>query len=200
MRVGGTESIKVDIRLVAATNSDLEAAVEQGRFRSDLYYRLKVVTLRIPPLRERADDIPLLANHFLRMFAQDNGREGMRFHTEAMHALVAAPWEGNVRELRNLVESLVVLTPGSEITLADMPEEYRIPDAKAPSVEAGQSVRRDASVGVTMDEIERQAILRALAQTRGNRTQAAEMLGIGLRTLQRKLKEYREAGKAEDPS
>jgi DNA-binding NtrC family response regulator len=111
MRVGGTETIKVDIRLVAATNSDLEAAVERGAFRNDLYYRLKVVTLRIPPLRERREDIPLLANHFLAIFAKENDRDGMKFAPDALRAIVSARWEGNVRELRNLVESLVVLTP-----------------------------------------------------------------------------------------
>jgi len=99
MRVGGGETISVDIRLIAATNQDLEAAVERGRFRSDLYYRLKVVTLRIPPLRERREDIPQLVNHFLELFARENGRQGMRFAPEALRALVQAPWEGNVREL-----------------------------------------------------------------------------------------------------
>jgi DNA-binding NtrC family response regulator len=125
MRVGGTENIKVDIRLIAATNADLEAAVEAGRFRNDLYYRLKVVTLRIPPLAERREDIPLLLRHFLEIYARENGREGMRFSPEAMELLRHAPWEGNVRELRNLVESLVVLAPREEIVPEDLPEEYR---------------------------------------------------------------------------
>ena len=215
MRVGGTETIKVDIRLLAATNSDLESAVEQGRFRSDLYYRLKVVTLRIPPLRERREDIPVLANHFLMQFARENGREGMRFTPDAMKALWEARWEGNVRELRNLVESLVVLAPSAEIALGDLPEEYRAgarsaaggerdspsgPRPSGPTVSGGVEVPP-----LTMDEIERRAILAALERTGGNRTQAAEILGIGLRTLQRKLKEYRlagrpaEAGATEDP-
>ena len=125
MRVGGTETIKVDIRLIAATNSDLETAVERGSFRNDLYYRLKVVTLRIPPLRERREDIPLLANHFLTTFAKENDRDGMRFAPDAMRALVNARWEGNVRELRNVVESLVVLTPTAEIRLIELPEELK---------------------------------------------------------------------------
>jgi DNA-binding NtrC family response regulator len=200
MRVGGTETIKVDIRLLAATNADLESAVEQGKFRSDLYYRLKVVTLKIPPLRDRQSDIPLLANHFLKGFATENDRPGMSFSADAMRALVDAPWEGNVRELRNLTESLVVLAPGDEIGLLDLPEEVRrgggtapagAPEAEGP---AGGS-DGDSPAGMTMDEIERRAILNALEQTGGNRTQAAEMLGIGLRTLQRKLKEYKMTGK-----
>jgi DNA-binding NtrC family response regulator len=200
MRVGGTETISVDIRLVAATNSDLEAAVDEGRFRSDLYYRLKVVTLKIPPLRERREDIPLLANHFLDMFAKENGREGMHISPDAMRAMVQTGWEGNVRELKNVIESLVVLAPGDEIRVEDLAPEY------GSSQDAGQGGAGITSVGpgsdadsgqaITMDEIERRAILDALEKTGGNRTQAAEMLGIGLRTLQRKLKEYRLAGRA----
>ncbi len=198
MRVGGTETIKIDMRLIAATNQDLEVAVEEGRFRSDLYYRLKVVTLEIPPLRDRREDIPLLANHFLTTFAEENGREGMRFSAEAMRVLVGARWEGNVRELKNLVESLVVLAPGEEIGVSDLPPDY-LEDAVAgtPRIGPPPAGSQEGGEELTMDEIERRAILDALRKTGGNRTQAAEKLGIGLRTLQRKLKEYREAGKAE---
>jgi len=135
MRVGGGETIKVDIRVVAATNSDLEAAVAEGRFRQDLYYRLKVVTLTIPPLRDRKDDIPLLLKHFLGIFGQENERENLRFTAEAMDSLVHARWEGNVRELRNLVESLVVLTPGDEIGVEDLPEEYRRAEPATPEAQ-----------------------------------------------------------------
>ncbi|HEX4824659.1 MAG TPA: sigma-54 dependent transcriptional regulator [Candidatus Polarisedimenticolaceae bacterium] len=204
MRVGGTENIRVDIRLVAATNADLEAAVERGAFRSDLYYRLKVVTLRIPPLRERREDIPLLATHFLTAFAKENEREGMKFAPEAMRALMEARWEGNVRELRNLVESLVVLTPTVEIGLQDLPDELRATQTSTGPAELdAATATRPAPPAtppgavLTMDEIERRAILAALERTGGNRTQAAEMLGIGLRTLQRKLKEYKVAGYAD---
>jgi DNA-binding NtrC family response regulator len=202
MRVGGTETIRVDIRLIAATNSDLEASVVKGTFRSDLYYRLKVVTLRIPPLRERREDIPLLVNHFFATFTKENGRDGLRITPEAMRVLVAAPWEGNVREVRNLAESLVVLTSGNEIRVEDLPAEMRSL-SPAPGVEprtpprppaAGDPTKPASTAGLTMDEIERRAIEDALERTGGNRTQAAEMLGIGLRTLQRKLKEYRVAG------
>jgi DNA-binding NtrC family response regulator len=206
MRVGGSETIRVDIRVIAATNADLESAVEEGKFRSDLYYRLKVVTLRIPPLRERREDIPLLARHFLSVYGKEYGRETMRFSADAMRRLVQAPWEGNVRELRNLVESLVVLAPQDEIRVEDLAEEYqrgeagpagepsrgRAPEAAAPSVTALAGPRES----LTMEEIERRAILDALEKTGGNRTQAAGLLGIGLRTLQRKLKEYRLAGKS----
>jgi DNA-binding NtrC family response regulator len=199
MRVGGTDTIRVEIRLVAATNADLEAAVERGAFRSDLYYRLKVVTLRIPPLRERREDIPLLATHFLATYAKENEREGMKFAPDAMRALVGARWEGNVRELRNVVESLVVLTPTVEIGLADLPDEFRAAGASADDPETPRDAQagEKSTASLTMDEIERRAILGALERTGGNRTQAAEMLGIGLRTLQRKLKEYKVAGYAD---
>ena len=207
MRVGGTETIKVDIRLIAAANQDPERLVEEGRFRNDLYYRLKVVTLRIPLLRERRDDIPLLANHFLQVFTKENGRENMRFSPKAMRALEASEWEGNVRELRNLIESLVILIPRNEITLEDLPEEYtqragadstpgELEEAEKPAAPAGSE--EILHPGLTMEEIERRAILDALDRTGGNRTQAAERLGIGLRTLQRKLKEYRMAGRTEE--
>jgi DNA-binding NtrC family response regulator len=200
MRVGGTQTIRVDIRVIAATNSDLEAAVEEGKFRNDLYYRLKVVTMRIPALRDRREDIPLLLKHFLGIYREENRRERLDFSADAMRLLVQAPWEGNVRELRNLVESLAVLAPQDEIRVEDLPDEYRgglEPGAARPSgatdaAEAGDPLEED---GLTMGEIERRAILRALEKTGGNRTRAAGMLGIGLRTLQRKLKEYRLAGK-----
>ena len=210
MRVGGSDIINVDIRLVAATNQDLEALVEKGRFRSELYYRLKVVTLKLPLLRERKDDIHLLANHFLQVYGKENSRENLRFSPEAMRALEAAAWEGNVRELRNLVESLVILIPRNEIALTDLPEEYlkgaeaglsRTVEEARPTQEEGAAAigsTQTLHAGPTMEEIERRAILDALDRTGGNRTQAAEMLGIGLRTLQRKLKEYRMAGKGEE--
>jgi DNA-binding NtrC family response regulator len=199
MRVGGTATIRVDIRVIAATNSDLEAAVEDGKFRSDLYYRLKVVTMRIPPLRERTEDIPVLLKHFLDWYGNEYGRQGLHFSSEAMGRLLRAPWEGNVRELRNLVESLTVLAPQDEIRVQDLPEEYRGQASSDPAdgepamTPAPGEPSGDASL--TMEEIERRAILSALEKTGGNRTRAAGLLGIGLRTLQRKLKEYRLAGK-----
>ncbi|MDX1388072.1 MAG: sigma-54 dependent transcriptional regulator [Acidobacteriota bacterium] len=208
MRVGGTETIRVDIRLIAATNQDLEARVEEGMFRNDLFYRLKVVTLKIPPLRDRVEDIPLLTNHFLQTFGRENGRDAMRFSPAAMKVLTGARWEGNVRELRNLVESLVILTPHDEITRDDLPPEYlaggTLEPARAGAPGDDPAGEGDPGpileTGLTMDEIERRAILGALEKTGGNRTQAAEMLGIGLRTLQRKLKDYRVAGKGEESS
>ncbi len=207
MRVGGSETIHVDIRMIAATNADLEAAVEAGRFRADLYYRLKVVTLKIPPIRERREDIALLAGHFLRQFSRENDREQLRFAPEALQRLVDAPWIGNVRELRNLIESLVVLTPRDEIEVQDLPEEYRDSwsvgseafTSAAPSVVPLTRVVNPPEAGgpKTMEEIERRAILDALERTGGNRRQAADILGIGLRTLHRRLKEYRISDKSD---
>ena len=191
MRVGGSELIEVDFRLVAATNRDLEKEVALGRFREDLYYRLKVVTLEIPPLRERPGDIPLLAEHYLRAFSEDHGKPPVAMAPEAMEALARYPWPGNVRELKNQIESLVVFHQGDQIRLKDLPYELRS-GASAPPAEG--RVQPRAGQPKTMAEIERQAILETLERTGGHRAEAAKMLEIGLRTLQRKLKEYRDEG------
>ncbi len=190
MRVGGTETITVDVRIITATNSDLEAKVAAGTFRSDLYYRLKVVTIRVPPLRERLEDIPLLAHRFFEMFKSENDRPLLQLSPEVLEALNEARWEGNVRELRNLIESLVVLADASirVLTLDHLPEQYRsrLPLPATAALSPAGSARR-------MEDIEKDAILRTLQQTGGNRTRAAEILGIGLRTLQRKLREYEQS-------
>jgi len=192
MRVGGSETLTVDVRIIAATNAALEQRVTEGRFRTDLYYRLKVVTLHIPPLRERPEDIPLLVNHFLDHYKRENSREDLTLSPAALRGLVGARWEGNVRELRNLIESLVVMATRPVIDVWDLPELYRQAGFAGAVPDSGDS----ASSGppTTMDQIEREAILRTLRETGGNRTRAAEILGIGLRTLQRKLKEYDEPG------
>ncbi len=195
MRVGGTEEVKVDVRVLAATNRDLGRMADGGGFRQDLYYRLAVVTLRIPSLRERAADIPLVAAYFLDRFARENGRKTPFLTAEALQVLKHAPWPGNVRELRNLMESLVILHAGEEIQAQHLPEELRRV-AREAEVGAGDSPLPAGGtlVGRTMEEIEREVILKTLERTAGNRTQAAEMLGIGLRTLQRKIKQYRAEG------
>ena len=197
MRVGGTGTIHVDVRILAATNADLENRVSVGAFRSDLYYRLKVVTIRIPPLRERPEDLPLLAHRFFSSFQAENDRPDLGLDPEVVEVLKRLRWDGNVRELRNLMESLVVLAPAgtTRIRVEDLPEPYRAVDG-LPRPRA-QAPLPDSGPPRTMDEIEKEAILRALQQTGGNRTRAAEILGIGLRTLQRKLKEYGQAGEGE---
>ncbi|MEA2693481.1 MAG: hypothetical protein QOJ16_2868 [Acidobacteriota bacterium] len=192
MRVGASDLIDVDFRLIAATNRDLEKEVSLGRFREDLYYRLKVVTLRIPPLRERPSDIPGLAEHFLDLFCQEHGKGKKRLSAETLEVLSRYPWPGNVRELRNVLESVVVFhTQGDEISVADLPIEVR--DSSALST-TGAPVQSVVGEPRTMEEIERQAILETLLRTAGHRAKAADLLGIGLRTLQRKLKEYKDQG------
>jgi DNA-binding NtrC family response regulator len=195
MRVGGSELIDVDFRLIAATNKDLEKEVRDGRFREDLYYRLKVVTLRMPSLRERPVDVPLLAEHFLAEFCREHGRAPKQLSPEAAEVVSRYPWPGNVRELKNLVESLVIFHEGAEIGTGDLPPELR--DAATVSA-AGAPVQAVTGQPRTMAEIERQAILETLQRTGGHRAKAADVLDIGLRTLQRKLKEYKEQGLVED--
>ncbi len=186
-RVGASTRIPVDFRLVAATNRKLEEWVKEGRFREDLYYRLKVVTLQIPPLRERPEDISLFVNHFIEVYNRELERDVRGVSPEVIQALKQQYWKGNVRELRNLVESLVLFARGDEITLEDLPPEYRSP-VPAPSVERKSAEWEPR----TMAEIEKEAILNTLAHTGGHRGRAATLLQIGLRTLQRKLKEYGE--------
>jgi DNA-binding NtrC family response regulator len=195
MRVGGSELIEVDFRLIAATNRDLEKEVADGRFREDLYYRLKVVTLRIPPLRERPSDIPPLLEHFLVQFCQEHGKPPKTLSAEALELLSRYSWPGNVRELKNVMESVVVFHQDGEVTLNDLPPEIR--DASTLST-SGTPVQSVVGEPRTMADIERQAILETLGRTGGHRARAADILGIGLRTLQRKLKEYKDEGFIQD--
>jgi DNA-binding NtrC family response regulator len=246
-RVGGVQPIKVDVRVIAATNRSLKDAVALGRFRDDLFYRLNVLAIYLPPLRERRSDIPLLVRRFIAEFATQHDRRFKGITPEALQIIVDADWPGNVRQLRNLIESMVVLAPEGEIRAADIPRDIRergggrgLP-MRLPSTSrdvAGQEVefilrslvelkfqveelrrrieerpaRRvevievggplDAEplpepegqviyrAGMTMADVERAAIEAALKETRGNRRKAAEVLGIGERTLYRKLKEY----------
>ena len=250
-RVGGVQPIKVDVRVVAATNKSLRDSVGLGEFRDDLYYRLNVLTIYLPPLRERREDIPLLVRRFVRELAQTHDRPFRGITPEAMQRLVEAPWPGNVRQLRNLIESMVVLAPGREIRASDIPpdvlegagrllpvrigatggthpsqelefilrnimdlriqlEEVRRRLDERPQrvqvIELGEShpvadvlpaneVEERGSVvyrpGMRMADVEKEAISAALTQHRGNRRKAAEMLGIGERTLYRKIKAYK---------
>ncbi|PYV43141.1 MAG: hypothetical protein DMG06_11810 [Acidobacteria bacterium] len=185
MRVGGGTPLKLDVRLIAATNCDLPAAVEQGKFRKDLYYRLKVVTLKMPPLRERVEDIPLLVSAFVKAFSQEHRKNVRAVNAEAMAVFTRYSWPGNVRELRNLIENLVVFSRGEEITLADLPSELQ--DSQRDFTGTESPALFDE---LSMAAVEKQAILQALEKTGGNRLKAAQILGIGLRTLQKKLKDY----------
>jgi len=192
MRVGGATQIPVDFRLVAATNRDLASWVEDGRFRQDLFYRLKVVDLSIPPLRERKEDIPLFVQHFLEFFNKELDRNVQGVHPAVLATLKRHSWPGNVRELRNLIESMVLFAHGDEITLEDLPPEYRMAAGVATTSETVEWQPR------RMADIEREAILRTVAHTNGHRARAADILEIGLRTLQRKLKDYGEIAPRSD--
>ncbi len=188
MRVGGSEVIDVDFRLVAATNRDLAKEVAEGRFRQDLLYRLKVVTLAIPPLRNRGGDLALLSEHFLQGFAEEHGREAPTLSKEVMAILSRYGWPGNVRELRNVLESVMVFHRGNIIEVSDLPRELLDASASEPT---DLPVQPPFGELRTMAKIERQAIEETLERTGGHRAEAARLLGIGLRTLQRKLKEYK---------
>ena len=187
MRVGGSSPLTLDVRLIAATNRELTQAVEQQKFRMDLYYRLKVVTLVMPPLRNRPQDIPVLVWHFLSGFTEEHQRPSFGISPEAMQALVRYSWPGNVRELKNLIENLVIFSKQPVLQLLDLPTEVRQQPATGSAEDSQPPARFEE---LNMSAIEKQAILQALEKTGGNRLRAAQLLGIGLRTLQTKLKEY----------
>ncbi len=189
VRVGGNETLKVDVRFVAATNRPLEELVKKGEFREDLFYRLNVVPITMPPLRERGGDASMLAERLLAKLAPDNGRPRLRFAPQALALAGAQPWPGNVRQLRNFVERLAVLAPGEEISSADVERELeREADlhggggAIAAPVEGGLEARRA--------QVEKEALLEALKKSGDNRTTAARILGISRRTLYNKLAEH----------
>lgn len=180
--VGGHEDRKVNVRVVAATSRDLRRMVDEGTFREDLFYRLNVVMISLPPLRERPDDIPVLVAHFLQEITEQKHAPPRRIAPEVMRRFQHYRWPGNVRELRNTLESMMVLAEGDVLTERDLPERICAgePTSGAPEIPAG----------LTMDQLERLAITKALDQSGGNRTHAANRLGISVRTLQRKLRQY----------
>jgi Nif-specific regulatory protein len=179
-RVGGNKSIQVDVRVVAATNIDLESAVQAGQFRRDLYFRLQVVEVAIPPLRERDEDIPLLANHFLARYTHEVGRRVRGFGDGAMRKLMNYPWPGNVRELRNVIERAVVLGSGDEI---------RESDVLLSSLAAPQPTTSEYRP-ISLEDMEREHIVATLAHTDWNKSQTATILGIERSTLDRKIQRY----------
>ena len=181
-RVGGEKTINVDVRVICATNRDLKAEVEKGNFREDLYYRLNVVHISVPPLRERKEDIDLLATDFLHTFNSEDGREIKGFTPAARKAMFSYSWPGNVRELKNAVESAVVLSRGTMIDRDDLPPQIR-------EGACGASVT--FSLPVTLDEAEKTLILETISFAGGNKTKAAELLGIGRKTITRRMQELR---------
>ncbi|MCK5069973.1 MAG: sigma-54-dependent Fis family transcriptional regulator, partial [Desulfocapsa sp.] len=184
-RVGGEETIHTDARIIAATNRDLEEEVRAGNFREDLYYRLNVVTVTVPPLRDRQDDIPLLVDHFVRKFAEKNRREVAGVTPECMAMLSAYSWPGNVRELENAIERGVILMRGEHLTEKSLPlpiqKQFK---EKEESTESGTSTSLQAQ--------EKSLILKTLEETDGNKSEAARRLGITRKTLQNKLNKYAE--------
>jgi two-component system response regulator HydG len=186
-RVGGEEILKVDVRILAATNRDLEKEVKDGNFREDLFYRLNVVTLRIPPLRERQEDVPLLADHFLRKYAEKNHKPVKGISPLAMDMLLRYEWPGNVRELENTIERAVILLPGEHVTEKELPPT--ITGSVGEKVDPAPQPAR-AAANRPLDEIEKEAILATLEASDGNKSETARRLGINRKTLHKKLKDY----------
>jgi len=190
-RLGSSRTLTSDVRLVAATNKDLSALVKAGTFREDLYFRLAVVPIHLPPLRDRISDIPTLATAFAREFAQENGKPLRGIDTAAMDLMLKYRWPGNVRELRTAIEHAVVLCRGDSITPRDLPATLRVPPAET----LGRETREKISGGkLTLKEAEKQLLIHALQESDGNRTEAALKLGISRRTLHRKLHAYQLEG------
>ena len=181
-RVGGTETIRVDVRVVAATNRTLEEEVRSGRFREDLFFRLNVIQINLPPLRERSEDIPLLVHHFVRQVCEENSRPILDVTPRAMAALQSFSWPGNVREVRNVIESIIVMSRSREITLKDLPDRIR--------QESNSSHAITLRAGSTLKDAEKELIRLTLVSCGGNRAEAARILGIGRKTLYRKIEEY----------
>jgi len=186
-RLGGTRSLRVDVRVVAASNQDLAQMVRDKRFREDLYYRLNVITVTVPPLRDRHEDVRVLAEHFLRLYAAKNNRKLDGFTPEALERLESYRWPGNVRELENVIERSVVLARGNRIGAEDLPTE--VGGVKPPPRDALLAL-----IGTPLDEIERRILDETLRITGGNKTQAAKLLGIDVRTVARKLERREDSG------
>jgi len=205
-RVGGTKTIRVDVRIVAASNQDLATLVKEKRFREDLFYRLNVITITAPPLRERREDVPVLAQHFLRVYAAKNNRRLDGFSEEALRCLEAYGWPGNVRELENVVERAVVLARGTTVEVSDLPDSISERAVMLDREEAAAGAAPDASaspapegffrirVGTSLAEVEQRILEETLRFTKGNKTLTAKILGIDPKTVFRKLK----AGEAEE--
>ena len=200
-RVGSTKTIKVDVRLLAATNKDLPKLMKEGKFREDLYYRLRVVEIHLPSLRERPTDIPALAMAFLREFSDQNRKKVTEFTKEALEAIVRYSWPGNVRELRAAVEHALVFAKGRKVELFDLPASMRSNEPSSASSSEGDFNARAGTMpgpavvsgsfsNLSVEENEKQLMIQALKRTRGNRTEAAKLLGISRRTLHRKMARF----------
>jgi two-component system response regulator HydG len=202
-RLGGTKTSKVDVRIVAASNQDLATLVKEKRFREDLFYRLNVITVTVPPLRDRREDVAVLAQHFLRIYAAKNNRSLVGFSEDALRCFDSYPWPGNVRELENVVERAVVLARGQTVEVSDLPEKVTaraiVLERPAPG-EAGEGTGEAVlriRVGTSLADVEARMLEETLRMTRGNKTLAAKILGIDPKTVFRKLKAAEEDGEEE---
>jgi two-component system response regulator AtoC len=185
-RVGGTRDITVDVRIIAATNRDLDRAVEEGNFRRDLYYRLKIIPITLPPLRERAGDVPLLVRHFIELYGKEFGREVREVEPEAMAELERYDWPGNIRELRNLIERAILLGARENLRVEDLPGEIRESGARP----RGHSGFTLPSTGIVLDELERDLVIQALELSEGNQTKAATLLGLNRDQIRYRIEKY----------
>jgi len=185
-RVGGERTIDVDVRVIAATNRKLEEEMEHGRFREDLYYRLNVIPINVPALRDRIDDIPVFTDHFLHEFSVRSGKEKKEISPEAVELLREHNWPGNVRELKNLIERLVIMTPGKTIEVSDLPDSIR---KEEPGVAEDEVFEDGESLKEATTRFEREFILKRLAQNDGNVARTAEQIGIARRNLHRKIRQ-----------
>ncbi len=192
-KVGGSKPIKVDVRIIAATHKDLRAEVEEGRFRRDLYYRLDVIPITLPPLRERKEDIPLLVDHFVEKFNKNSKKKIKGISSRTMGLLLKYPWPGNVRELENCIERAGVMADGNIIDVGDLRVVLR---SNGTSERGAPSNGEDGTEALTLRELERNHVLHVLRVAQGNKTRAAELLGISLRGLHYKLKEFQQQGAA----
>jgi DNA-binding NtrC family response regulator len=191
-RVGGSKPIELDVRLVAATNRDLEQMVRDGKFRDDLFFRLNVVRLHMPPLRERTEDIPLLLAHFIRIFSEENGLPPLTIEPGAIRTLQAYAWPGNIRELRNFCENAVVLRRGGSLTEYDLEPKFRGAGAVAVARPVSAAPGEAPAPSLSVEENEKRLLREALLKARGNRTEAARLMGVSRRTLHRKLTQWPE--------
>ncbi len=195
-RLGGSTEISVDVRVLAATNRNLELQLREGKFREDLYYRLNVFTIQLPTLRERSDDIPILIEHFLRQLAPATGKSIIGIEADCLELLRAQRWPGNVRQLRNVIERALIVTPGPMISKADLPEEITLeaastqppPPVHAPVSGEGSTAGLNVRVGMSLNDVKRELLLHTLKFTGGNKAKAAEILGVSLKTLYNHLK------------
>ncbi|MGQ9499413.1 MAG: sigma-54-dependent transcriptional regulator [Dissulfurimicrobium sp.] len=191
-RLGGLSPVKVDVRIIATTNRDIKSAITSGIFREDLYFRLNVITFMLPPLRERVEDIVLLSEHFLKMFSKEYGKCGLKFADNVLDVIQSMKWPGNIRELRNAIERGVLLACGDTVTIKDILGEDA--DIAAGRISDGHHDTTPQDEVMDLDTLERNMIAKALLKTTGNRTHAAKLLGISVRTLRNKLSEYRQRG------